>query len=169
VDNRVLLSLYPLADECNGLPDSLSIGTHPWVFGHSDLVPSNRISDVVQPKTLASTQLRNSDQVDEQKSLGAIDERSYRIVQCFWRRRGEAVDSSNKARGELSPYHMIRAGNRHMPNAGVADEEPIREVALLVDDPQYRVEEWARRRSERARASLMSQNEGASKRLVLGY
>jgi hypothetical protein len=64
---------------------------------------------------------------------------------------------------------VIGTRNGNLPNAVIADKQPIREIPFLVDNPNDGIEERLRRCSCRSRSCLMREQKGTSKRLVFRW
>jgi hypothetical protein len=111
------------------------------IFRYADLEASDRVRDPVECDILAPRELRDGAQIDKQKSFGFIDETFNGFFNFRFGRGLSARKTSHQWTNQASSRGMVGFTDRNVPNARIADEKPVGEIAFLVDDPDDGIEE----------------------------
>ncbi|MFC6789052.1 hypothetical protein ACFQE0_05050 [Methylobacterium komagatae] len=143
----MVLAFDARLERCRAVSNFRAINPSPGIFAHPHLVTPNGVADCRQANAFASGELRDGGHVDQQHSVRAIDERIYGGLLLVVARIGRASEASQQDPGENTAREIVWFADRDVPDPGIVDQKPIRQVAFLIDDPNNGVEERARRRS----------------------
>src|SRR6266478_6188773 len=161
------LTLYPPLHKLLCRTDLVAADLAPGIFRYADLEAPDRVRDPVECDILTPSELRDGAQIDKQKTFGLIDEAFDGLFNLGLGGRLSAWKTSHQGTGQASSRRMVGSADRNVPNARIADEEPVWQIAFFVDDPNGRIEKWEAAIAGGARARRMRKDQCPRKQLML--
>ena len=168
VGDGLVLPLHALADEVRAAPHPGPVDRGPGIVADPDLVATDGVADLGHGDALAAGQLLDGDHVEEEHPLRPFHERVDGLRRRVRRRPGRLREPLHEGRRDHAARAVVGARDGHVADPGIADEQPVGQVALLVGDPEHGVEERLCRRPAGPGADGVGRHERAGEGLVLG-
>ena len=155
-------------NESVATPDLLPVELAPGVVGHAHLVAPHGVPDPGELDAFRAPQLGDRHHVDEQQTLRLVDERPLGRGQLGRGCSGRTRHRRQQGAGDRAPRVVVGLGERDRADARIADQEPVRQVALLLHDPEDRVEERLHARAARPGLGRVRGDERPGEQALLG-
>ena len=163
----MVLALDSRLHELRSIANFFPINTGPGIFRHTYFVATYRVSNRRKAQILSSPKLGNRSHIDEKQSFRVINESICCIPRRLLRGVPEPIKAAQQRCRQRPAGTGIRLCDWHMPDTWIVYQEPIRQVAFLIDNPDHTIEKGSWWGSIGARSCLLREHKCARECLVL--